>query len=75
MQAIMSLDDRTRAKIVDADSIDENFDHLKIDCRAKGKQRSHEPFGEKLFQKMKSVGLNKNKKNFVHLDLRDTPVV
>jgi len=56
MQAIMSLDDRTRAKIVDADSIDENFDHLKIDCRAKGKQRSHEPFGEQLFQKMKSVG-------------------
>ncbi|UJR15747.1 hypothetical protein I4U23_002682 [Adineta vaga] len=55
MQAIMSLDERTRAKIIDSDSTDDNFDHLKIDCRSKGRQQSHEPFGDKLFQMMKSI--------------------
>ena len=58
----MSLDDQTRAQIADPDLIDDNFDHLKIECRAKGKQRSHESFGERLFQAMKSVGSNKNQR-------------
>ncbi len=51
----MSLNDQTRSKIVDADSRDDNFDHLKIQCRVKEKQRQHESFGEELFHKMKSV--------------------
>jgi hypothetical protein len=55
MRAIMSLDDSTRSKIVDADSVDDNFDHLKIQCRVKGAKRQHEPFGEQLFHIMKSV--------------------
>ncbi|CAF3688902.1 unnamed protein product, partial [Adineta steineri] len=58
MQAIMFLDERTRAKIVDSDSTDDNFDHLKIECRAKGRQRSHEPFGEKLFSIMQSLSFD-----------------
>ncbi|CAF1368008.1 unnamed protein product, partial [Adineta ricciae] len=55
MRAIMSLDERTRAKIIDSDSTDDNFDHLKIECRSKGKHRSHEAFGDKLFQTMRSI--------------------
>jgi hypothetical protein len=55
MRAMMSLDDKTRSKIVDTDSIDDNYNHLKIQCRAKGKQHQHEPFGEQLFNNMKSV--------------------
>ncbi|CAF3649865.1 unnamed protein product [Adineta steineri] len=58
MQAIMFLDERTRAKIVDSDSTDDNFDHLKIECRAKGRQRSHESFGEKLFSIMQSLSFD-----------------
>lgn len=53
----MTLDERTRAKIIDSDSTDDNFDHLKIDCRSKVKQQSHEAFGDKLFQTMRSVGI------------------
>ena len=68
MRAIMSLDDRTRAKIIDSDSVDDNFDHLKIDCRAQGKQRSHESFGEQLFHTMKSVNQIIKTKEFIHLN-------
>lgn len=49
----MSLNGQTRSKIVDSDSMDDNFDHLKIQCRGNGKQ--HEQFGEELFHRMKSV--------------------
>jgi hypothetical protein len=55
MRAILSLDDQTRSKIVDAESIDDNFDHLKIKCRVKGNQPQHEPFGQELFHMMKTV--------------------
>jgi len=51
----MSLDDQTRSKIADPESVDDNFDHLTIKCRAKGNQPQHELFGEELFDKMKSV--------------------
>ncbi len=51
----MSLDNQTRLKIVDPQSMDDNFDHLKIQCRLKGNQPQHESFGEELFNKMKSV--------------------
>jgi hypothetical protein len=55
MRAIMSLDDKTRAKIVDPNNPDENFDHLKIECRAKDKHNQHEGFGDQLINIMKSV--------------------
>jgi len=55
MRAIMGLDDRTRAKIAHPNSPDANFDHLKIECRAKDKQHHHEAFSEQLFNIMKSV--------------------
>ncbi len=51
----MSLDDKTRAKIVDPNNPDENFDHLKIECRAKDKHNQHEGFGDQLINIMKSV--------------------
>lgn len=50
MRAFMSLDDRIRSEISD-----ENFDYLKIQCRAKENQIQHESFGKELFNKMKLV--------------------
>ena len=55
MRAIMLLDEDVRSKILDSDSPDENFEHLKIECRAKGKHHAHQPFGEQLFRMMQSV--------------------
>jgi len=55
MRAIMSLDDKTRAKIIHPNILDENFDHLKIECRAKDKHNQHEGFSDQLFNIMKSV--------------------
>jgi hypothetical protein len=55
MRAIMSFDDQTRSEILDTDSID---DHLKIQCRANGKQVQHQPLGKELFHQMKSVRSN-----------------
>jgi hypothetical protein len=55
MRAIMSLDDKTRAKIIHPNNLDDNFDHLKIECRAKDKHNQHEEFGDQLFNIMKSV--------------------
>jgi hypothetical protein len=55
MRAIMALDEITRSKIVHPNATDENFDHLKIECRARDKQEQHVPFGEQLFNIMKSV--------------------
>jgi hypothetical protein len=51
----MALDEITRSKIVHPNATDENFDHLKIECRARDKQEQHVPFGEQLFNIMKSV--------------------
>jgi len=70
MRAIMSLNDQSRSKIVDPESIDDNFDHLKISCRAKGNQPQHYPFGEELFQKMKSVGFNFKRYPSTYLSFR-----
>ncbi|CAF0910875.1 unnamed protein product [Adineta steineri] len=55
MRAIMALDETTRSKIVQSNDGDENFDHLKIECRAADKQHQHIDFGEKLFNIMKSL--------------------
>ncbi|UJR30873.1 hypothetical protein I4U23_018386 [Adineta vaga] len=55
MRALMILDESTRMKIVHSDSNDENYDHLKIDCRAADKQHQHEDFGEKLATIMRSL--------------------
>ncbi|CAF0794953.1 unnamed protein product [Rotaria sp. Silwood1] len=58
MRAIMLLDDRIRSKIVYSDSDDDNFDHLKIQCRTKENRRQHKLFGEELFNIMKSVSFD-----------------
>jgi hypothetical protein len=63
MRGIMLLNDQSRSKIADPESIDDNFEHLKISCRVKGNQPQHYPFGEELFQKMKSVGFNSQTTN------------
>lgn len=62
----MALDETTRNKIVQPNNTDDNFDHLKIACRAADKQYQHEGFGEKLFNIMKSV--KKNKRIFEKYD-------
>ena len=54
----MSLDEVTRSHIVDIDSWDENYTHLKIQCRTKDRQKQHQAFGEALFNQMKSVEEN-----------------
>ncbi len=54
----MSLDDKKRTKIIGSNNPDENFDHLKIECRAKDKRNQHEGFGDDLFNIMKSVKIN-----------------
>ena len=64
MRAIMMLDDATREKIVHINDTDENFDHLKIECRAKDKPSPHQTFGELLFRTMKSVTM-KNSIDFI----------
>lgn len=51
----MSLDEEIRSRIVDVDSWDENYRHLKIQCRAKEQRRQHQEFGEALFEEMKLV--------------------
>lgn len=51
----MALDDTTREKILHANDTDENYDHLRIECRAKDRPLPHQSFGERLFQTMKSV--------------------
>ncbi len=48
----MGLDESIRSKIIQSD---ENFEHLKIECRAKDKRHQHEAFSEQLFNIMKSV--------------------
>ncbi|CAF3808094.1 unnamed protein product [Rotaria sordida] len=58
MRAIMLLDDRIRSKIVYSDSNDNNFDHLKIQCRTKTNQQQHELFSEELFNIMKSLSFD-----------------
>lgn len=55
MRALVALDESTRAKIVLLDSNDDNYDHLKIDCRAADKPYQREDYGEKLATIMKSV--------------------
>ncbi len=63
MRGIMGLDDKTRAKIVQPNNPDENFDHLKIECRTQDKHHQHEAFGDQLFHIMKSVKINSNFSN------------
>ncbi|CAF2402152.1 unnamed protein product [Rotaria sp. Silwood2] len=58
MRGIMLLDDRIRSKIVYSDSDDDNFDHLKIQCRTKENQRQYELFDEELFNIMKSLSFD-----------------
>lgn len=55
VRAIMSLNDKVRARIVQSNNHDENFEHLKIECRARDRQYQHEGFGEELFNAMKSI--------------------
>ncbi|CAM4941620.1 unnamed protein product [Rotaria socialis] len=58
MRAIMRLDRDIRSKIIHSGYEDNNFDHLKIDCRTKENHRSHEIFGEELFIIMKSLSFD-----------------
>lgn len=58
----MSLNDKTRAKIVQSNHHGNNFEHLKIECRARDRQYQHEGFGKELFNAMKSV---KSKQIFI----------
>lgn len=51
----MALDEKTRGKIVQASNPDENFDHLKIECRTQDKNHQHDAFGDQLLNTMKSV--------------------
>ena len=51
----MMLDEDTRNKIIQPDSNDENYEHLKINCRAADKHYQHEDFGERLATIMRSV--------------------
>ena len=51
----MALNEETRSRIFDPDYINE---HLKIHCRKEGNPLQHVPFGEQLFEIMKSVGLS-----------------
>ncbi|CAF0851429.1 unnamed protein product [Adineta ricciae] len=55
MRALMMLDEDTRTKIIQPDSNDENYDHLKINCRAADKHYQHEDFSEKLATIMRSL--------------------
>ncbi|CAF1149652.1 unnamed protein product [Rotaria sp. Silwood1] len=55
MRSIMALDDMTRNDILHPTDTDDNFDHLKIQCRAKDKNPQHEAFGEQLFNIMKTI--------------------
>lgn len=55
MRGLMNLDEKTRAKIVYSNNPDENFDHLKIECRSKNKNHQHEGFGNQLLDEMKRV--------------------
>lgn len=55
MRALVNLDEVARAEVVHAGEDDDNFDHLKIECRAKDKNHPHEAFGESLFNIMKAV--------------------
>ena len=58
MRAIMALNEKLRAKIIRSNNTNQNFDHLKIECRVKDAQNQHEAFGEELFNIMKSVKTN-----------------
>lgn len=52
----MSLNAFLRSKILYSDYENDNFDHLKIQCRVQDNlHRPHELFGEELFNIMKSV--------------------
>lgn len=51
----MSLDEKTRGKIAHPNNPNENFDHLKIECRAKDKVHQHDAFTEELFNRMRTV--------------------
>lgn len=51
----MMLDEDTRNTIIQPDSNDENYEHLKINCRAADKHYQHEDFGERLATIMRSV--------------------
>jgi len=51
----MGLDEARRAKIVQPNNPNENFDHLKIECRTEDKHHQHEAFGDQLLNIMKSV--------------------
>jgi hypothetical protein len=55
MRAIVGLDESIRARMIHPNNPDDNFDYLKIECRAKDKQHQHEAFSEQLFKIMKSV--------------------
>jgi hypothetical protein len=55
MRALMSLDSTTRSHVVDSESDDEAFNHLKIECRSQQEHHQHEPFAVALFNQMKSV--------------------
>lgn len=55
----MNLDTKTRAKITHSNNMDDNFDHLKIECRSKDKTNQHEDFGAQLLEEMKQVKKNK----------------
>lgn len=58
LRAIVALDEQTRLRIFDPDFIE---DHLKIQCRKEGNPLQHVPFGEQLFEYMKSVGFSRRK--------------
>ena len=62
MRAIMALNEQTRARIFDPDFIE---DHLKISCRKDGNPLQHVPFGEELFEHMKSVELHCDENLFI----------
>lgn len=51
----MSLDEKTRSKIAHPNNPNENFDHMRIECRAKDKIHYHDTFAEELFHKMRTV--------------------
>lgn len=55
LRAIMALNEETRSRIFHPDRI---YEHLKIQCRKEGNPLEHIPFGEELFEIMKTVGLS-----------------
>ena len=55
MRAITSLDPKTRSKIVHSNETNQNFHHLRVQCRAKDRYGTHDEFSEQLFQRMRAV--------------------